>query len=218
MAKRNFKHWTPAEDAVLRERWHLERPEDLAALLERTVVACKARAWSLLLSAKNPCNAYTSTQVALALGVSSAHVARLVRQGAIRTIGNRTQKFVTREELERVMPSLSRKTQVSGWVTAAQAQRLLGYSRASINKLCANKALRAYKANRYWRIDASHVAELASKMRAAGTTRLDWRSLSPEMQAYSLLQAYNRNLRKIGIRPRRKKAARKSARKERTRA
>lgn len=183
------RKWTPEEDRWLAEVYHLLPTDQIAAKLGRTKRAVRQHANKVLLLSLKVSGLYTIPEVAKALGVSRPIVRDYIAQGWIKTVGYRRHRFVAHDDLQRAVFTLRKKGPVPGWMTVAEAQRVLGYSRSNIQKLCLGQGIRSNKVQSRWYIDPSHVAELAATMRASGQTCLDWSRLSPKMAAYSRLQA-----------------------------
>lgn len=182
------RKWTPEEDQWLAKVYHLLPTDQIAAKLGRTERAVRQHANKVLLLSLKVSGLYTIPEVAKALGVSRPIVRDYIAQGWIKTVGHRRHRFVTHDDLQRAIFTLHKRAPVSGWMTVAEAQRALGYSRSNIHKLCLGQGIRSSKVQNRWYIDPAHVAELVATMRATGQTCLDWKRLSPEMAAYSRLQ------------------------------
>lgn len=175
------RRWTPAEDAVLRAKWHTLTIAELSAQLDRTQTAMERRAFLLGLHARQAPGLYTFAEVARALGVSKQTAIMYARRGLIRTVGQRYQKFVTVAELERVVTRLRRREPGAGTLTTAEVARRLGYSGATVMRLAQFGVLRAVKLRGAWCIDPAGVADLERRLRATGAARMRWADLLPEV-------------------------------------
>lgn len=177
------RKWEAWELTELRERWHLEDPERLAARLGRTVVALRERAQHLHISAADGAGHYSLNEAAEALGLSRYSLWRLIQAGKARTIRGRHRHWLTIKEVERLEAVIA-KDAPPGYIRAAEAARRLGYERSNLATLCRRKLITAVKIRHYWYVPVVEVESIARDLAATGGLRANWVGRSPQHAAH----------------------------------
>lgn len=178
-----MRRWEAWELTELRERWHLEDPEKLAAKLGRTVVALRTKACDLGLSAAHGPGHYSLEEAAQALGIGVHSMWRLIDSGRARSIKGRLRHWLTIKEVERLERDLLREGP-ENYMRAPDVARRLGYHRSNITALCRRKLLAGVLIRRVWWVPVAQVEQIERDLARTGSLRGDWRGRSPEHAAY----------------------------------
>lgn len=178
-----MRAWEDWQLVMLRERWHLDDPQELAAKIGRTPGALREKAQDLRISAADGLGHYSLNEAAEALGVTRHTLWRLVKAGKMRTIQGRHRHWVTVREIER-LESVIRKDAPEGHILASEAARRLGYERSNLATLCRRRLMTGVKVRGYWYVPIAEVESIARDLAATGRLRADWVGRSPKHAAY----------------------------------
>ena len=170
--------WTPEEDAILQERYHLERPAAVARRiaretgLQRSSNAVKIRAGKLGLDSRRSETDFGLAEAAELLGVSYHMVIHAAETGRIKLRGRGKSRFITLEEfakLEALFPPQPARS-----MTKPEAMARLGYVCSHMSRLLTAGTIRGVKRGGRWYVDADHVEQLVAEMKATGEVRRSW--------------------------------------------
>lgn len=178
-----MRAWDDWQLVMLRERWHLDDPRELAAKIGRTPGALREKAQDLRVSAADGLGHYSLDEAAEALGVSRHTLWRLLKAGKMRTIQGRHRHWVTVREIER-LESVIRKDAPEGHILASDAARRLGYERSNLATLCRRRLMTGVKVRGYWYVPLAEVESIARDLAATGGLRADWVGRSTEHARY----------------------------------
>lgn len=178
-----MRAWDDWQLTLLRERWHLDDPRELAAKIGRTPGALREKAQDLRISAADGLGHYSLNEAAEALGVTRHTLWRLVKAGKMRTIQGRHRHWVTVREIERLERSFH-KGAPDGYILASEAARRLGYERSNLATLCRRRLMSGIKVRGYWYVPVAEVESVARDLAATGGLRANWVGRSPNHAAY----------------------------------